>query len=179
MLDLQAIRRAVDPKAPATGNVHCPLHDDSKPSLSVSVGNGDRLLVRCRAGCDQLAVFDEVRKRAGSLLNGHRCASGKSSETVYTYRNAAGEPIARVVRQDTASGEKKIWQETPDGTGWIKKGVRGATPLYRLDVLASRPVQPSSSARARRQPRPHNAGSASGSSARPGWAERPTSARPI
>jgi hypothetical protein len=140
VIDLKAIRLAVDPKAPQTGNIHCPVHDDTHPSLSMSVGPGDRLLVCCHAGCEQGAVFDEVRRRAGPLLNGHRFATGTDANITYVYRDAKGEPIARVIRTERADGGKDFRQQTPDGQGgWQWKGPKGSTPLYRLDELAKAP----------------------------------------
>jgi hypothetical protein len=140
VIDLQAIRLAVDPKAPQTGPIHCPVHGDTHPSLSMSVGAGDRLLVCCHAGCEQGAVFDEVRRRAGPLLNGHRFATGTDANITYVYRDAKGEPIARVIRTERADGGKDFRQQTPDGQGgWQWKGPKGSTPLYRLDELAKAP----------------------------------------
>ncbi len=37
---------------------HCPAHDDRTPSLSVSVGDDDRILVHCHAGCATADVLD-------------------------------------------------------------------------------------------------------------------------
>lgn len=140
MIDLDAIRRAIDPKAPPTGDIRCPVHGDKHPSLSIGVGAGDRLLVCCHAGCDQHAVFDEVRRRAGPLLNGHRFASGTDAKITYAYNDAKGEPIARVIRTERADGGKDFRQQTPDGQGgWQWKGPKGSTPLYRLDELAKAP----------------------------------------
>ncbi len=42
--------------------VHCPAHDDAKPSLSLTVRNG-RLLVHCHAGCTQRAVTEALQAR--------------------------------------------------------------------------------------------------------------------
>src|SRR4051794_5792742 len=47
----------------------CPGHDDRKASLSLSIGDGGKLLWKCHAGCDQREVLDGLRK-AGVLLNG-------------------------------------------------------------------------------------------------------------
>jgi protein tyrosine phosphatase len=70
MIDLAAIRHAIDPEAPATGDIRCPTHDDRHASLSVSVSEAGQLLCHCHAGCGQGDVFAEVRRRAGHLLNG-------------------------------------------------------------------------------------------------------------
>jgi hypothetical protein len=35
----------------------CPAHDDREPSLSIRSADGDAVLVRCHAGCEQAAVI--------------------------------------------------------------------------------------------------------------------------
>ena len=48
----------------ATGNVHCPAHEDKQPSFSISDNSkGDLPLVRCQSGCDQKAVIDALKER--------------------------------------------------------------------------------------------------------------------
>src|SRR6188472_3766545 len=41
----------------------CPAHDDTTPSLSISLASDDKLLVHCFAGCDQPEVIDALRDR--------------------------------------------------------------------------------------------------------------------
>src|SRR4051812_31472066 len=55
--------RGWDCRCPCTG------HRDRKASLSVSLGDGGKLLWRCHAGCGQSEVLEGLR-RAGVLLNG-------------------------------------------------------------------------------------------------------------
>lgn len=147
MIDLAAVRRAIDPAAPPKGNIKCPVHDDRNPSLSVSVGEDGRLLCRCYAGCDQDEVYDEVKRRAGHLLNGaardFQRSRSKPRETVYLYTDADGQPLARVTRIDRADGDKTFRQSTPDGRGgWRDKGPKAPKPLYRLPALAASPAAP-------------------------------------
>ena len=49
--------------------MRCPVHSDREPSLSVTQGDGGRLLVHCFAGCDARDVFKELRHLG--LLDGH------------------------------------------------------------------------------------------------------------
>ena len=42
-------------------SARCPAHEDHDPSLSVHDGPGGKLLVRCHAGCDQLAVWSALK----------------------------------------------------------------------------------------------------------------------
>jgi len=44
-------------------NVHCPAHNDTSPSLSVTVGPDGKTLVHCHGGCSQEAVIDALRER--------------------------------------------------------------------------------------------------------------------
>jgi hypothetical protein len=39
----------------------CPVHDDSKASLSISVGRDGKPLVHCHAGCAQEAVVAKLK----------------------------------------------------------------------------------------------------------------------
>src|SRR4051812_2856869 len=50
----------------------CPAHDDHEPSLDITEGKNGRILVKCRAGCEQTAVIDALRSRG--LWNG--CSGG-------------------------------------------------------------------------------------------------------
>lgn len=137
MIDLQAVRRALDERAPRTGNIHCCVHDDANPSMAIWLDANGEIGVECKAGCDAIAVWSEVRRRAGHLLNGQ--ATDKR-ETIHTYRDAAGAAIARVVRTDLPNGDKKFAQQTPDSSGeWTWKGPKRPRPLYRLDVLTRNP----------------------------------------
>lgn len=43
------------------GTACCPAHDDRTPSLSLSNASDRRLLLRCHAGCDFLAILDALR----------------------------------------------------------------------------------------------------------------------
>ena len=68
-------------RAGATWMARCPAHDDSNPSLSISVGKNGKVLVRCHAGCDQRDViaalserglWDATGKRLGGIAQKHR-----------------------------------------------------------------------------------------------------------
>lgn len=68
-------------RAGATWMTRCPAHEDSSPSLSISAGEGGKVLVRCHAGCDQRDViaalverglWDATGKRLGGIARKHR-----------------------------------------------------------------------------------------------------------
>jgi hypothetical protein len=69
--ELESVARRLGGAGKAGGgwSCRCPAHDDRTPSLSLSLGEGGRLLWHCFAGCDQAAVLDGL-KSAGVLLNG-------------------------------------------------------------------------------------------------------------
>ena len=54
------------------GLTHCPAHEDTSPSLSLSE-SGDRVLVHCQAGCTQDAVIAALRER-GLWPEGNKAA---------------------------------------------------------------------------------------------------------
>jgi DNA polymerase I-like protein with 3'-5' exonuclease and polymerase domains len=59
-----------------TGNgwiAHCPLHDDQKPSLSISQGTNGKVLVHCHAGCNQRDVFTALLRKRGILGQAQSC----------------------------------------------------------------------------------------------------------
>ena len=53
----------------------CPVHDDTKPSLSVSEGDDGRALLKCFAGCKNLEIVVQIGLDMSDLFerrNGHR-----------------------------------------------------------------------------------------------------------
>jgi len=58
----EAIARALGGrKTGGSWMVHCPVHKDRTPSLSVGAGKDGKVLVRCHAGCDQLDIIAALR----------------------------------------------------------------------------------------------------------------------
>lgn len=41
----------------------CPAHEDHNPSLSITDGDGEHVLVHCHAGCPQDVVINELKSR--------------------------------------------------------------------------------------------------------------------
>jgi hypothetical protein len=108
----------------------CPAHDDHDPSLSIIEKNG-RLLLKCRAGCDQDAVIEALKTR--DLWPEHD--SEPHLERVYDYRDENGELRYQVVRRPPNGTKKPFLQRRPNGAGWIWN-MEGVEPLpYRLPEL--------------------------------------------
>jgi len=64
----ETIAKALGGHKTGTGWVaQCPLHDDQKPSLSISSGKDNKVLVHCHAGCNQRDVFLAIMRKCGLL----------------------------------------------------------------------------------------------------------------
>jgi hypothetical protein len=154
------------PDARRAGNgwsARCPAHDDTRASLSVSEGDDGRALVKCHAGCTVeavasalgLTVRDLMPDRDGPAPN--RTGKPKSDaktfptanaavaelerrhgkrSTLWTYHDAAGNPVGLVVRWDGRDG-KDIRPVSRQGDGWRIGAMPDPRPLYALPDLAA------------------------------------------
>lgn len=132
----------------AKGLVHCPAHEDKRPSLSVSETNG-KILVKCHAGCSQMAVIEALRGRGiwpasnNDWPKVQRGSSPGEPIAVYDYLDAAGRLIFQVCRYRTTTG-KTFRQRRPDSKNpgkwsWSTKGL--SLIPYRLpQVLQAKTV---------------------------------------
>jgi hypothetical protein len=110
----------------------CPCHDDRAPSLSIVEKDG-KLLVKCRAGCDQTALVTELKQR-GLWPNGHDGRSDFRIVESYDYRDEDGKLLFQVCRLHP----KTFRQRRPDGNGgweWSTTGTRMVP--YRLPELVA------------------------------------------
>src|SRR5579871_5155857 len=84
------------PIGPGKWQSCCPAHDDRAPSLAISTGRDDRVLLHCHAGCalpDLLAALDlRPADLFASNGNGHQAVE-------YIYTDAAGAVLMKVVRR--------------------------------------------------------------------------------
>jgi hypothetical protein len=136
---------AVKPNGPDRWQARCPAHDDRTPSLSIGLGDDERILVTCFAGC----TTDEVVGALGLSLvhlfsereNGDRQMKREIVAT-YPYTDENGELLFEVVRFEP----KDFRQRKPDGAGgWNWKLGDSRRVLYRLPkiieaVKAGKPV---------------------------------------
>lgn len=106
----------------------CPAHADKKPSLSVGLGDDNRILIHCQAGCSVDAVLDAMGLSRKDLFvesaNPGDTQYTRKPQVVATYdiKDDAGNVIAQKLRREDKSF---IWRR-PDGKGgWIynRKGV--------------------------------------------------------
>ena len=80
----------------------CPAHEDTTPSLSISIGRDRKMLVHCHAGCEQAAVISALR--ALGLWEGEPSVHQRSKEPARQFK-ADGEGDER--RGAAAGGN--IW----------------------------------------------------------------------
>ncbi|HEY5434521.1 MAG TPA: hypothetical protein VIK13_04760, partial [Candidatus Limnocylindrales bacterium] len=119
----------------------CPSHHDEHPSLSVSTGEGGKVLLICRAGCKTQAVVDALGLAMTSLFpKAERLAPDRRTMTAaYDYRDEQGELLYQVCRFEPKDFRPR--RPVSDGWVWNLTGVRRV--LYRLpDLPASDPREP-------------------------------------
>lgn len=121
------------------GHVHCPAHEDSDPSLSITE-KGGKLLVRCHAGCEQDSVVEALRDQGLWMKRGHRGArrtrQTRKDPIRYEVRDPGGCLAAVHVRIDGPNG-KSMWWERPDGRIGLEGVATSALPLYGSETLGS------------------------------------------
>lgn len=120
----------------------CPVHEDTRQSLSLWVNDSGHLMAHCHAnkGCTFLAIRKALKTIPSDWGNPVEDKPIERKQTaVYTYRNEKNEPLFSVVRYEP----KDFRQCMPDGKGGR---VWQVTPdryvLYRLPELLAKPEQP-------------------------------------
>lgn len=120
---------------PNQWNARCPCHDDNRNSLSVGVGDDEKLLLHCHAGCS----LHEIRRSLGLEIkdlfpqtNVARNGEGKTIVAKYDYQCKDGKLLFQSLRYEP----KDFRQRRPDGKGgWVWK-VKGCPVVpYRLPEL--------------------------------------------
>lgn len=110
----------------------CPAHEDSRASLSVGVGQGDRVLLKCHAGCDTNEVL-RAMELAHSDLFPPKPVERRIVAT-YPYTDEKGAPLFEVLRYEPKDFRQR--HRGPNGEWvWKMNGVRRV--LYRLPELVA------------------------------------------
>jgi DNA primase len=81
----------------------CPVHEDRRPSLSISSGKDGKVLVRCHAGCDQRDLIAALQKRGLWPTTGRLSGIARMPR-----RRIAEEPDADALKRSAAA--LAIWQ---------------------------------------------------------------------
>lgn len=116
--------------------VHCPAHEDTKPSLSVSIGSDGKALLNCHAGCSFEAIVTAAALTPAELFPNRPTLDDTWTPrgpaiAVYPYVDEQGQTLFEVCR----TADKQFPQRRPDPTArsgyvWKLDGVRRV--LYRL-----------------------------------------------
>jgi hypothetical protein len=118
----------------------CPAHEDRNPSLTVSLGDRQDVVLHCHAGCSTTAVLEALRLTYNDISAPRQHTP--SHDTHYLYTDSYNKPLFRVVR----TPDKKFWQQrlTPEGE-WANGLGDTARVLYRLAevqgaVVSKKPI---------------------------------------
>lgn len=114
-------------------SARCPAHDDRQNSLSVGVGDGGKVLLRCHAGCP----YERIAPLVGLIANHNKM---RRVVKVYDYRDRDGVTLYQVERREP----KGFAVRQPDGSGGYVYNINNVPRvLYRLpELLAARLDQP-------------------------------------
>jgi len=141
----------------------CPAHDDTNPSLKVSV-EGGKVLIHCHAGCPTAAVLEAVGLDMGFLRNGSTDGQASQArrgrargwesladavafvakkakatvESIYEYPNHDGSACFAVARLRTTDGKTFRPLHLLDGTWRIGDPKDRILPLFRLPQIQSK-----------------------------------------
>lgn len=117
------------------GLTHCPVHDDSTPSLNISIKDG-KVLVNCKSGvCTQEQIIEALQDR--NLWQKYQPVIYSQQKIVatYDYKDIHGKLLYQAIRKGPV---KDFRQRRPDGAGgWIWNLDDTERVLYRLPELVA------------------------------------------
>ena len=96
----------------------CPAHDDSNPSLLVSIRPDGKPSVKCLAGCSEDAVIEGIRHVMDDIVTG----AVPTAATLEERREAVAQArfIAHAFGIDAVVGEMDGWEHTTPGDEWSR-----------------------------------------------------------
>ena len=107
----------------------CPSHDDKNPSLTASC-NGEKILVKCQAGCNFKEIVTAVGMKQSQFFTPKEKPPSKKPVATYRYEDKDGGHVMDVVRFEP----KDFRPRRPDG----ELSLKGITRVpYRLPQLLS------------------------------------------
>jgi len=115
-----------------TIQAQCPAHPDNNPSLSISRGITQPVILTCHAGCDTNNIL-EALNLTWKDISQPTTPTAQEQPVTYLYQNADGTPRYRVIR----TPDKRFWQQHPhpDTGEWVN-GITGIQrTLYRHPEL--------------------------------------------
>ncbi|HQN09305.1 MAG TPA: AAA family ATPase [Thermoanaerobaculia bacterium] len=125
--------KGVVPMSPTQFTARCPAHDDQHPSLSVGVGDGGQVLLRCHAGCEIADVVEALGLEIKDLFPGTPWTSME-----YVYEDEAAQPLFEIVRYP---GKHFAARRRGENGGWVNGlGDTRRVPYHLPEVLAAASV---------------------------------------
>ena len=113
----------------------CPAHEDHRQSLGVSEGNDGRVLLKCYAGCDTVAVCGAMGFKLADLFADRGNGSGGNGHreivATYDYTDEEGDLLYQVVRFEP----KDFRQRRRVNGGWVWKLGDVERVLYHLPEI--------------------------------------------
>lgn len=117
--------------------VRCPAHDDNNPSLGITTGHTQPVLMRCYAGCELDAILAAAGLDIADVTSGdydvaqERPVRSAKVVRVYRYRDENGDHLYDVLRLDPKGFAQRVPDESqPDGWKYRLDNVRRVP--YRL-----------------------------------------------
>jgi hypothetical protein len=108
----------------------CPIHSDTRNSLSISKGFEGKILLKCHAGCSFKKIQDALG--IGSNYNGNINTNSRRIVASYDYKDENGNLLYQAVRYEP----KKFSQRRPNGNGGFIYNLEGVRRvLYRLPEI--------------------------------------------
>lgn len=116
-------------------SARCPAHDDKHESLSVSVGEDGKILLKCHAGCNIRDIADSLGLSVKDLFVSTSLSKEKPGISArYNYTDEFGNLLA----QKTRWSDKHFSWSRPDGRGgWVKGRGKLQIPPYNLPAIIS------------------------------------------
>lgn len=113
----------------------CPAHEDKTASLSVSTGEGGKILLNCHAGCTSREIAEAMGLSLNDLFPSSTEKSGKRELVAqYDYLDGSGRFLYRKTRWRMPDGGKSFTWSHKESGGW-KSGRGGEPVLYNLPAL--------------------------------------------
>ena len=115
-------------------NVKCPFHDDRTASMSLNLRDG---LWNCHVCNEGGGILDFerllTRRPVAECWEAINATIGREDRSPqanvsYDYRDSEGNVLYQAVRINLPNGEKKFFQQRPDGKGGSIKNLSGVTP---------------------------------------------------
>ncbi|GEM_PF-338519 len=144
ILSLMESKTGYQPRRCGNGYMaRCPVHDDKSPSLSISEGDGGKILLHCHAGCNYTAIRSAMDLNTTSPFQQPQIylanpATKPTKTATYPYINKDGQLICWKQRFEPGfEGKDKsfIWQQYGKDGRPINNRTGCEKILYRLPEI--------------------------------------------